>query len=53
MSSDLIAGPVSLYPDRLAPGCRLPQSPAVPVDASVAELRRCVEGLRTRMFPVG
>ena len=41
-SNDLIARVVSLFPDRFAGVCQLPQSPGVPIGRSVAELRRCV-----------
>jgi 4-oxalmesaconate hydratase len=43
--NDLVHRVVSLYPERFAPVCQLPQSPGVPVAHSVAELRRCVEEL--------
>jgi 4-oxalmesaconate hydratase len=42
VSNDLIARVTALYPDRFAGVCQLPQSPGVPIDRSVAELRRCV-----------
>src|SRR5579871_195572 len=42
VSNDLIARVVRLYPDRFAGVGQLPQSPGVPVERSVAELRRCV-----------
>ncbi|MDY7102779.1 MAG: amidohydrolase family protein [Actinomycetota bacterium] len=41
--NDLIARICELYPDNFAPVCQLPQSPGAPIDASVRELRRCVE----------
>ena len=40
--NDLIARVVSLYPDRFAGVCQLPQSPGVPIANSIGELRRCV-----------
>jgi 4-oxalmesaconate hydratase len=43
--NDLIARVVALYPDRFAGVCQLPQTAGEPVDAAVAELRRCVEEL--------
>ena len=43
--NDLVHRVVTLYPDRFAAVCQLPQSPGVPIEGSVAELRRCVEGL--------
>jgi 4-oxalmesaconate hydratase len=42
VSNDLIARVVRLYPDRFAGVCQLPQSPGVPIQRSIAELRRCV-----------
>jgi 4-oxalmesaconate hydratase len=42
VSNDLIARVVSLFPGRFAGVCQLPQSPGVPVERSVGELRRCV-----------
>jgi 4-oxalmesaconate hydratase len=45
VSNDLIARVVELFPDSFAGVCQLPQSPGVPIDRSVAELRRCVEEL--------
>jgi 4-oxalmesaconate hydratase len=42
VSNDLIARVVRLYPDRFAGVCQLPQSPGVPIERSIAELRRCV-----------
>jgi 4-oxalmesaconate hydratase len=43
--NDLIARVVDLYPDNFAAVCQLPQFPGAPLDASVAELRRCVNEL--------
>ena len=43
--NELIRRVCDLYPHNFAPVCQLPQSPGAPVDASVAELRRCVEEL--------
>jgi 4-oxalmesaconate hydratase len=45
VSNDLIARVVALYPERFIGVCQLPQSPGVPIDRSIAELRRCVEEL--------
>ncbi|MEO6571001.1 MAG: amidohydrolase family protein, partial [Ilumatobacteraceae bacterium] len=42
-SNDLIRRICDLYPDNFAPVCQLPQSPGASLDASVDELRRCVE----------
>ena len=42
VSNDLIGRVVQLYPGRFAGVCQLPQSPGVPIQQSVAELRRCV-----------
>jgi 4-oxalmesaconate hydratase len=44
-SNDLIHRVVTLCPDRFAGVCQLPQSPGVPVERSIGELRRCVEEL--------
>jgi 4-oxalmesaconate hydratase len=41
--NDLIHRVCNLYPTNFAPVCQLPQSPGVGIDASVRELRRCVE----------
>jgi len=41
--NDLIRRICDLYPDNFAPVCQLPQSPGATIDASVTELRRCVE----------
>jgi 4-oxalmesaconate hydratase len=43
--NDLVHRVATLYPDRFAGVCQLPQSPGVPIENSVAELRRCVEEL--------
>lgn len=43
--NELIRRVCDLYPERFAPVCQLPQSPATPIEPSVAELRRCVEEL--------
>jgi 4-oxalmesaconate hydratase len=45
VSNDLVARVVQLYPDRFAGVCQLPQSPGVPIERSVGELRRCVDEL--------
>lgn len=44
-SNDLIYRACTLFPENFAPGCQLPQEAGQPVDAAVAELRRCVEEL--------
>jgi 4-oxalmesaconate hydratase len=41
--NDIIRRICDLFPDNFVPVCQLPQSPGVPIDSSVAELRRCVE----------
>jgi 4-oxalmesaconate hydratase len=41
--NELIRRVCDLYPANFAPVCQLPQSPGAPIDASVHELRRCVE----------
>src|SRR5690606_11581728 len=41
--NDLIRRICDLYPTNFAPVCQLPQSPHADIDASVRELRRCVE----------
>ena len=41
--NELIRRVCDLYPDNFAPVCQLPQSPGISIDASVRELRRCVE----------
>jgi 4-oxalmesaconate hydratase len=43
--NDLVARVVGLFPERFAGVCQLPQSPGVPIEHSIAELRRCVEEL--------
>ncbi len=43
--NDLIARVVGLYPEIYLGVCQLPQSPGVPIDRSIPELRRCVEEL--------
>jgi 4-oxalmesaconate hydratase len=43
--NDLIARVVSLFSDTFVGVCQLPQSPGVPVEHSVDELRRCVDEL--------
>jgi len=45
VSNNLIARVVALYPGSFAGVGQLPQSPGVPIERSVAELRRCVEEL--------
>ncbi|HJP76306.1 MAG TPA: amidohydrolase family protein [Pseudonocardiaceae bacterium] len=45
VSNDLIHRVVTLFPDRFAGVCQLPQSPGVPIERSIGELRRCVEQL--------
>jgi 4-oxalmesaconate hydratase len=42
VNNDLIHRVVTLYPDRFIGVCQLPQSPGVPVERSVDELKRCV-----------
>ncbi|GAA2336256.1 amidohydrolase family protein [Dactylosporangium salmoneum] len=44
-SNDLVARVAGLFPGRFAGVGQLPQSPGVPIERSVAELRRCVEEL--------
>ncbi|MXZ14708.1 MAG: amidohydrolase [Acidimicrobiales bacterium] len=41
--NDLIRRVCDLFPGNFVPVCQLPQSPGVPIDSSVRELRRCVE----------
>ena len=41
--NELIRRVCDLYPENFAPVCQLPQSPGTSIDASVGELRRCVE----------
>jgi 4-oxalmesaconate hydratase len=43
--NDLIARVVTLFPGHFAGACQLPQTPGGSLDASVAELRRCVDEL--------
>jgi 4-oxalmesaconate hydratase len=43
--NDLIRRVCDLYPSSFVPVCQLPQSPGAPIGSSVAELRRCVEGM--------
>jgi 4-oxalmesaconate hydratase len=43
--NDLIARVVALFPETFVGVCQLPQSPGVPVEHSVEELRRCVDEL--------
>jgi 4-oxalmesaconate hydratase len=43
--NDLVARVVALFPDNFAGACQLPQTPNGSLDDSVAELRRCVQGL--------
>jgi 4-oxalmesaconate hydratase len=43
--NELIRRVCDLFPENFAPVCQLPQSPGVAIDASVAELRRCVDEL--------
>jgi 4-oxalmesaconate hydratase len=45
LSNDIIHRVSRLFPDRFAGVCQLPQSPGATIDASVAELRRCVSEL--------
>ncbi|WP_432534327.1 amidohydrolase family protein [Kineococcus arenarius] len=45
VNNDLIARVVELYPQHFTGVCQLPQSPGVPIENSVGELRRCVEEL--------
>jgi 4-oxalmesaconate hydratase len=42
VSNDLIARVTGLYPEHFAGVCQLPQSPGVPIERSIPELRRCV-----------
>jgi 4-oxalmesaconate hydratase len=44
-SNDLVHRVTELFPDRFAGVCQLPQTPDGGLDASIAELRRCVEEL--------
>ena len=43
--NELIGRVCELYPDNFAPVCQLPQSPGASIEASVEELKRCVEEL--------
>jgi 4-oxalmesaconate hydratase len=43
--NDLVHRVTTLYPDRFVGVCQLPQSPGAGMEASIAELRRCVEEL--------
>ena len=45
VSNDLIYRVCGLYPGRFVGVCQLPQSPGVPPDNCISELRRCVEEL--------
>jgi 4-oxalmesaconate hydratase len=42
VNNDLIHRVVTLFPDRFIGVCQLPQSPGVPIERSVDELKRCV-----------
>ena len=44
-NNDLIRRVVDLYPENFVGVCQLPQSPAVPIANSIAELERCVREL--------
>ncbi|MFT4263546.1 MAG: amidohydrolase family protein [Nocardioides sp.] len=41
--NDLVARVAGLFPDAFVPACQLPQAAGEPLDAAIAELRRCVE----------
>ena len=43
--NDLVARVVELFPEHFAGACQLPQTPGGALEASIAELRRCVEEL--------
>ena len=43
--NDLVHRVATLYPSRFVPVCQLPQSPGADLQASIGELRRCVEEL--------
>jgi 4-oxalmesaconate hydratase len=43
--NDLVHRVATLYPGRFVPVCQLPQSPGADLQASILELRRCVEEL--------
>jgi 4-oxalmesaconate hydratase len=45
VSNDLVARVVGLFPEHFIGVCQLPQSPGVPIERSIGELRRCVEEL--------
>ncbi|MEV8559149.1 amidohydrolase family protein [Streptomyces sp. NPDC051917] len=45
VNNDLVHRAVELFPHSLAAVCQLPQTPGGTLDAAVAELRRCVDGL--------
>jgi 4-oxalmesaconate hydratase len=45
VNNDLIDRVCKLYPDKLIPGCQLPQSPGVSPANCAEELERCVTGL--------
>ena len=49
-SNDLIARVVGLFPETFIGVCQLPQSPGAGLDASAAELERCVTGLFPSAF---
>jgi 4-oxalmesaconate hydratase len=57
VSNDLIARVVDLFPENFAGACQLPQTAGQPLDAAVAELRRCVDlgfvGLNLNPDPSG
>jgi 4-oxalmesaconate hydratase len=57
VSNDLIARVVDLFPENFAGACQLPQTAGEPLDAAVAELRRCVDlgfvGLNLNPDPSG
>ncbi|MGW0738021.1 amidohydrolase family protein [Streptomyces sp. NPDC002851] len=42
VNNDLIHRVTTLYPDRFIGVCQLPQSPGVPIERSIDELKRCV-----------
>lgn len=44
-SNDLVHRVAELFPDHFAGVCQLPQTPGGSLDASIAELRRCVDEL--------
>ena len=44
-SNDVVHRVTELFPDSFAPVCQLPQTPGGSLDASVTELRRCVDEL--------